>query len=113
MNAKTCERMGADGFRAGGELGMLTLVLLAGVLAGCQSSAHRTGGCDVRRGQTADELVRCGCVPAPSGGSMVMTEPGGSGQRVVVNTVHYVCPLGNARYARVAVVNGRVDGVWY
>ena len=103
--------------RRGPSSGFATLLLVTAVsalVAGCQSSPGRQGDCHLRKGTTTDELIRCGCVQAHSGGGSVMAETGpGRGPEVIISMVHYICPLGDAKWARVSVVNGRAERVWY
>jgi hypothetical protein len=92
-------------------LGALILLLVSG----CQSTGG-AGDCTIRKGTTTEELIACGCVRASSGGGTVMAERGGGrGPELIISMVHYICPLGEGKgkYARVSVVNGLAERVWY
>ena len=52
------------------------------------------------------------CAPLGRGHRDVGAGPGG-GPGVVISMIHYLCPLGEGKWARVSVVNGKADRVWY
>ena len=90
------------------------LPLLVALLAvGCSSDRARRDICPLRKGMTAEELVRCGCVPAGSGGGSVMIGGRGTGRGETIMMVHYICPRGAGGLSRVEVVNGLLERVIY
>jgi hypothetical protein len=84
----------------------LAPLLVAALVLGCSSDAPRREGCTPRKGMTAGDLVRCGCILANSGGSSVVVEGGPGGGRAAIKTAQYICVYGNGRVDRVEVVNG-------
>jgi hypothetical protein len=62
---------------------------------------------------SAETLIRCGCFPAESGGGTVMIQGYGQDIAEAITMVHYLCPRGEGKLSRVAVVNGVVDRVLF
>jgi hypothetical protein len=63
---------------------------------------------------TTDDLARCGCIPANSradGSIMLMSEQALNNTRTIA-LINYMCPLGSAGIARVAVLNGVAVSVY-
>ncbi|MFB1485607.1 MULTISPECIES: hypothetical protein [unclassified Thiocapsa] len=63
---------------------------------------------------TTDDLARCGCIAGNSrsdGSVMLMSEEALNNTRTVA-IVNYMCPLGAAGVARVAVMNGIATTVY-
>jgi len=89
------------------------LPLLALLMLGCSSDGTRRHICTLQKGMTADELVRCGCVPARTGGGSVMIGGRGPQAGETIMMVHYICPRGAGGLSRVEVVNGRLERVIY
>jgi hypothetical protein len=84
--------------------------------SGCQSTASSSRGdaCNFVPGMTTDDLARCGCVAGNSrsdGSVMLMSEDALNNTRTVA-IVNYMCPLGAAGVARVAVMNGIATTVY-
>jgi hypothetical protein len=84
--------------------------------AACQT--HYASGqrkpCTLEPGMTTDALVRCGCMAAESRNAaamMLMSEDALNNTKTIA-IVNYVCPLGAARIARVAVMNGRAANIY-
>jgi hypothetical protein len=65
-----------------------------------------------RDGMRAEKLLECGCFVARLGGGAVIIEGLGNGVAETITMVHYICPRGEGRLIRVAVVNGLVDRVY-
>ncbi|SDX05826.1 hypothetical protein [Thiocapsa roseopersicina] len=94
-------------------LGLLTYML---AVTGCQStpSSSRGDACTFAPGMTTDDLARCGCAPGNSRGDgsvMLMSEEALNNTRTVA-IINYMCPLGAAGVARVAVMNGVATTVY-
>jgi hypothetical protein len=84
--------------------------------SGCQSTASSSRGdaCTFAPGMTTDDLARCGCIAGNSrsdGSVMLMSEEALNNTRTVA-IVNYMCPLGAAGVARVAVMNGIATSVY-
>jgi hypothetical protein len=95
-----------------------TCAVLVCMLAasGCQSTASSSRGdaCTFAPGMTTDDLARCGCIAGNSrinGSVMLMSEEALNNTRTVA-IVNYMCPLGAAGVARVAVMNGIATTVY-
>jgi hypothetical protein len=86
-------------------------VLMAALLAGCGSGSPEREHCPLRPGMTADELVRCGCTPAHSGGGTVMIGGRAGAPGRIISMVRYLCPQGRGRFGQVEVVDGVVQRV--
>lgn len=81
---------------------------------GCSSSGDKYGSsCALRKGMSAEALIRCGCFPANSGGGTVLVQGSGPDVGETITLVHYLCPRGGGKLNRVAVVNGVVDRVLF
>jgi hypothetical protein len=93
--------------------GVVVLAVLLS-LTGCASSGggQNGAGCALRKGMRAEELLECGCFVARSGGGSVLIEGYGNSVAETITMVHYICPRGEGRLLRVAVVNGLVDRVY-
>lgn len=84
-------------------------------VTGCQSArTSKEDACTFAPGMTTDALARCGCVPASSradGSVMLMSEEALNNTRTVA-LINYMCPLGSAGIARIAVLNGVAISVY-
>jgi hypothetical protein len=108
MGIDAAQRMRGPGRGAAATLS----VLLA--LHGCASSGRQSAAdCAPRKGMRAEMLIRCGCFVADSGGGAVFIEGYGEDVTETITLVHYICPRGEGKLVRVAVVNGVVDRVYY
>lgn len=91
----------------------ILLVLVTVLLTGCSGDLARREVCTLRKGMSAEELIRCGCVPARSGGGSVMIGGRGASPGATITMVHYICPRGEGGLTRVEVVNGLLERVIY
>jgi hypothetical protein len=57
----------------------------------------------------AETLLDCGCFVADKGGGSVLVEGYGNDIEEAITLVHYICPRGEGKLVRVAVVNGVVE----
>ncbi|WP_296804867.1 hypothetical protein [Thiocapsa sp.] len=95
---------------------ILGVLLCTLAVTGCQSTASssRSDACTFAPGMTTDDLARCGCIAGNSrsdGSVMLMSEESLNNTRTVA-IVNYMCPLGAAGVARVAVMNGIATTVY-
>jgi hypothetical protein len=103
-------RAAAGTLAAAGACGLLVLLSM-----GCQSGhSNAREACIFKPGMTTDALVGCGCMAANSrsdGAMMLMSEEARNNTRTIA-VVNYICPLGSAGVARVAVINGIASNVY-
>ncbi|MGB5833793.1 MAG: hypothetical protein WBG92_17635 [Thiohalocapsa sp.] len=92
------------------------MLILIPALAACASgSQQKRDYCLPQPGMTTAQLANCGCRLHDSGGLASASEAWADGERSVqtVIIVNYICPLGEKGIARVSVINGVADRVYY
>jgi hypothetical protein len=92
---------------------LLVLAAVVSMPMGCATDVRRGGDCALRKGMSAETLIRCGCVQARSGGGSVVVDGYGGGSGRTITIVHYICSRGEGRLDRVEVVNGVVVSKLY
>lgn len=95
-------------------LGLLLIAIL-GVIGCPTAGTQSAGACALKVGMDTDALTECGCVPADTQGNYnaPMSSSALSGAVTRVSILNYMCPLGSAEFAKVVVVNGVAEEIFY